>query len=145
MSDMAVTSNNVRAIVQYGARVIPGVANATITIGYVVYQLSTGLWAHADANVSATLATATGIAVESFDGEDTVAAGNALSICLFGPVAGFDALTAGALYYLSATVGRLESANPGAGAFKRIIGQGVKIAGYTALWVNPQLDDAASS
>ncbi len=82
MADMTVVSANVRAHPRHGAVVVPGVAASTVTLGYLVYQNSSGQWAHADANVSATLATVTGLAVESYDGEDTVAAGNALSVCL---------------------------------------------------------------
>lgn len=142
MTDMAVTSTNVRALVEHGAQVVPGIAGATVTIGYLVYQDSSGKWQHADGNVSLTLATVLGVAVESYDGEDTVISGNALSVCILGPVTGFDALTSGALYYLSNTVGRLADA---AGAFNRIIGNGLKIAGFVCLNINPQLSDAASS
>lgn len=144
MGDMAVTSASVRAITSHGAVVIPGVASGTLTVGYAVYETSTG-WAHADANVSAAVAQVTGILVETFDGEDTVTVGNACSICVLGPVSGFDALTYGAMYYLSATVGRIESSFAGAGSFKKIVGQGLTIAGTVCLWVNPVLTDAASS
>lgn len=147
MTDMAVTSKNVRALTDHGAIVFPGVAAATLTVGYAVYQDGNGLWTHADANVSAAVALMTGILVESFDGEDTVIAGNACSVCTFGPVAGFDALTAGPLYYLSATVGRIADAFAGAGSFKKIAGYGFKIANLPniVLWVSPNLTDAASS
>lgn len=141
MTAVAVTSANVRALTSHGAVVVPGTAGATVTVGYIVYQASDGDWEHADANVSATLATAMGIAVQSYDGEDTVAAGNALSVCLRGPVSGWTSLTAGALYYLSDTVGRLDTAE---GAFDRIIGFGMELAGEVVLNVNITLTDAAS-
>lgn len=140
MTVMAVTSAEVRALTSHGAVVMPGRAGATITIGYVVTQEADGDWVHADANVVG-LQTAMGIAVESFDGEDTVAAGNAVSVCVFGPVSGFDALTVPALYYLSDTVGRLDDAE---GAYDRIIGYGMYIAGEVCLFVNIQATDAAS-
>lgn len=147
MADMAVTSTNIRALVSHGAVVWPGVAAATLTVGYAVYQDSNGKWNHADANVSAAVAAVTGIVVETFDGEDTVIAGNACSVCVLGPVSGYDALTAGAFYYLSATVGRIADAFAGAGSFKKIVGYGNKIANLpqVVLWVNPVLTDAASS
>lgn len=140
MTVMAVTSNEVRALTSHGAIVWPGTAGATITIGYVVTQEADGDWVHADANVVG-LQTGLGIAVESYDGEDTVAAGNAVSVCTAGPVSGFDALVSPALYYLSDTVGRLDDT---AGAFDRIIGNGMEIAGEVVLNVNIQLTDAAS-
>jgi hypothetical protein len=145
MTDMAVTSANVRAITSHGAVVVPGVAGGTLTVGYAVYQDSNGLWQHADANVSATVAAVTGIVVETFDGEDTVIANNACSVCVLGPVGGYDALDEGAFYYLSATVGRIADAFAGAGSFKKIVGYGINIAGFVCLWVNPVLTDAASS
>lgn len=140
MTAMAVTSAEVRALTSHGAVVIPGKAGGTITIGYVVTQEADGDWVHADANVVG-LQTALGLAVESFDGEDTVIAGNAVSVCVFGPVSGYDALVSPALYYLSDTVGRLDDA---AGAYDRIIGYGMILAGENVLFVNPQLTDAAS-
>lgn len=140
MTVMAVTSAEVRALTSHGAVVIPGKAGATITIGYVVTQEADGDWVHADANVVG-LQSAMGIAVESFDGEDTVIAGNAVSVVIAGPVSGFDALTVPALYYLSDTVGRLDDAE---GAYDRIIGNGMMLAGEVVLNVNIQLTDAAS-
>lgn len=145
MTVMAVTSNKVRAETTYGAVVVPGVAAATLTVGYAAYQDSTGKWNMADANVSAAVAAQQGIVVETFDGEDTVIVGNACAVCVFGPVSGYDALVPSAFYYLSPTVGRIEDAFAGAGSFKKIIGQGLFIAGFTCLWVNPVLTDAASS
>jgi hypothetical protein len=120
---------------------VPGTAGATVTIGYLVYQASDGDWEHADAN-AAGLEGVLGVAVESYDGEDTVAAGNALSVCMQGPVSGYDALTAGAVYYLSDTVGRLDDA---AGTFDRLVGRGVELAGEVVLWVDVTLSDEASA
>lgn len=141
MSAVAVTSANVRALTSHGAIVIPGVAGATVTNGYLVYQASDGDWEHADAN-SAGLEGVMGVCVQTFDGEDTVAAGNAMSICVKGPVSGFTSLTAGSIYYLSDTVGRLDTA---AGTFDRLIGRGVELAGEVVLWVDITLTDAASA
>lgn len=141
MADMTVVSANVRALTSHGAIVVPGVAGATVTVGYLVYQDSSGLWQHADANVSSTLATVTGIVVQSYDGEDTVTINNALSVCLHGPVSGFTDLNENALYYLSNTVGRISDA---AGAFNRIVGHGMLLAGEIVLNFDIQLTDAAS-
>lgn len=141
MASIAVTSANVRALTSHGAVVIPGTAGATVTNGYLVYSAADGDWEHADANADG-LEGVMGVCVETFDGEDTVAAGNALSVCIKGPVSGFTGLTAGAIYYLSNTVGRLEDA---AGAFNRPVGRGVELAGEVVLWVDITLTDAASS
>lgn len=140
MAAVAVTSANVRALTSHGAVVVPGKAGGTITIGYLVTQESDGDWVHADANAVGSQ-TVLGVAVESFDGEDTVAAGNAVSVCTFGPVSGFTSLTPAALYYLSDTIGRLDTAE---GAYDRIVGVGMYLAGETVLFVNVQLTDAAS-
>lgn len=141
MADIALTSANIRALTSHGAVVVPGTAGGTVTVGYVVYQASDGDWEHADANVSATLATAIGIAVQSFDGEDTIAAGNALSVCLSGPVAGYTDADPGEIYYLSDTVGRIADA---AATFDRILGVGMELGGQDVIFVNIQLSDAAS-
>lgn len=141
MTVVAVTSANVRANTSHGAIVVPGIAGATITIGYLVYQAADGHWEHADAN-AAGLEGVLGVAVESYDGEDTVTVGNAVSVCMGGPVSGFTSLTAGAIYYLSDTVGRLDDA---AGTFDRLIGRGVLLAGEVVLWVDIALSDAASA
>lgn len=142
MADMTVVSANVRALTSHGAVVIPGVAGATVTIGYAVYQAySGGKWSHADGNVSAELASVMGIAVESYDGEDTVTLDNALSICVLGPVGGFTDLVAGDVYWLSDTVGRIAD---GAATFDRIVGRGLMLAGQVVLWVDAVSSDAAS-
>lgn len=141
MTVVAVTSANVRALTSHGAVVVPGEAGATVTIGYLVYQNADGEWEHADANADGEEGVL-GVAVESYDGEDTVVEGNALSVCMMGPVSGFTDLDAGAIYYLSDTVGRLDDA---AGTFDRLIGRGVLLAGEVVLWVDITLTDAASA
>lgn len=141
MADLTVVSANIRAITSHGAVVVPGIAGATVTIGYLVYQAADGHWEHADAN-AAGLETALGVAVESYDGEDTVAAGNALSVCITGPIGGYTDVTPGALYYVSDTVGRIADATA---TFDRIIGNGMMLAGFDVLNLNIQLSDAASA
>lgn len=143
MADMTVVSANVRALTSHGAVVVPGVAGGTITLGYAVYQaISGGKWLHADANVSAETAAVLGIAVESYDGEDTVTLDNAVSVCIAGPVGGFTDLVAGDVYWLSDTVGRIADA---AATFDRVVGNGMMFAGQVVLNVNIQLTDAASA
>lgn len=142
MADIALTSANIRALVPQGAVTIPGTAGATLTVGYLVYQANDGDWEHADGNVDTTLAKAQGVVVQSYDGEDTVAAGNACTICKYGPISGYTGLTAGANYYLSDTVGRIGDA---VGAYDRIIGHGVEISNEVCLWVDIQQNDPSSA
>lgn len=142
MADMAFTAAEIRPLVSHGAIVVPGQAGGTITVGHAVYIASDGDWERADGNVSAAVARGQGIAVESFDGETTINNTDALSIVVFGPVSGFDALTAGANYYISDTVGRIADAP---GTFDRQIGFGVELAGEVVLFVHPQQNDPSSA
>jgi len=140
MSDITVTSANVRALTENGAVLLPPLhAGATVTIGYLVYIASDGDIEHADANVSAALARAVGIAVESYDGETSVASGNPVSVCVFGPVSGFSDLTPGANYYVSDTVGRIADA---AATDDRIVGFAIDAC---TLFVHVQQNDPSSA
>ena len=141
MTDLTLTASNVRALREHGAVVIPGVAGAAMNVGDLVTPSADGAWDPADANVSTGLARAQGIAVASYDGETAIAAGGAVSVCVFGPVSGLDSLTHGANYYLSDTAGKIGDA---VGAYDRIIGYGLKIAGIVCLFVFPQQNDPAS-
>lgn len=143
MSDIALTSANIRALPSHGAIVVPGQAGGTVTVGYLCYMASDGDWEHADGNVAdGVAAKAHGVCVASYDGETTIAAGNALSICVFGPVSGYTSLSAGANYYLSDTVGRIGDA---VGTYDRIVGFGIELAGEVCLFVHPQQNDPSSS
>lgn len=142
MSDISYTAANIRALVSHGAIVMPGQAGAATSIGHLVYAASDGDWEDADGNVSAPLARAQGIAVESFDGETTINNTDPVSVCVFGPVSGWTGLTAGANYYLSDTVGRIADA---VGTYDRIIGYGVEIAGEVCLFVSVQQNDPSSA
>jgi len=140
MADVTVTSASVRALTANGAVLLPPKhAGGTVTIGYLVYIDSSGNIQHADANVSAALSRAVGIAVESYDGETSVASGNPVSVCVFGPVSGFSSLTPGANYYISDTVGRIADA---AATYDRIVG--FAIDAYT-LFVHVQQNDPSSA
>lgn len=142
MADMAFTAVEIRPLPSHGAIIVPGTAGGTITVGHVVYVASDGDWERADGNVSAALGRAQGIAVESYDGETTINTGDPVSVVVFGPVSGFDALTAGANYYVSDTVGRL---NDTVGTFDRGVGYGIELAGEVCLFVFPQQNDPSSA
>lgn len=142
MSDMAFTAAEIRPLKEHGAVIVPGTAGGTITVGHLVYIASDGDWERSDGNVSAAVARTQGIAVESYDGETTINAGDPVSVVVFGPVSGFDDLTAGANYYTSDTVGRIADA---VGTFDRQVGYGMELAGEVVLFVFPQQNDPSSA
>lgn len=139
---MAVTARLVRAL--NGAITRPGVAGGALAMGDAAYLNSSGQWVEADANVSAAVAGARGIVVAVNEpGETTVASGDALEVCVFGPVGGFSSLTPGARQFLSNTAGELvETAPTGAGTWTSPIGY-AEAAGI--LFVNPGLAAPSSN
>ena len=108
MADITVTSAQVKALQDNGALVRPYTAGGAITIGYAVYIAADGDVEHADGSAVGT-AGAIGIAVESYDGETSVAAGDPVSVCVFGPVSGFSSATPGGKAWVSDTAGRVAS------------------------------------
>ena len=144
MADISLTAANIRPLFEYGAIVVPGTAGGSLTLGQLVYEDGSAGWKPADANVSgdADSARAQGIVVESYDGDTSIASGEAISVCLFGPVAGFSSLTAGANYYVSDNAGYISD---DADTYDRIIGFGVTIAGEVCIFVHPQQNDPSSS
>lgn len=139
MADISLTAAQIRALTENGARVRPFTAGGTVTIGQAVYIATDGDVEPADANAGTPAEQAIGIAVESYDGETSIAAGNPVSVCVFGPVSGFASMTPGDVLYVSNTVGAIADA---AGSFSRVIGHAESA---TVLWVNPEQSDAASS
>jgi hypothetical protein len=142
MADISLTAANIRALVEYGAVVVPGTAGASLSIGQLVYEDSTNGWKAADADVSAAPARAQGMVVESYDGDSTIASGEAISVCLFGPVGGLSSLTAGSNYYISDTAGSISD---DADTYDRIVGFGITIAGEVCLFLHFQQNDPSSS
>lgn len=143
MSDVTIdTRANIRALTANGAVTVPGQAGGTISIGDVVYVASDGDWERADANGAQALARGQGIAVQSYDGETTITAGNPVTVCMYGPVAGFDNVTPGANYYISDTAGALGDAPA---TYDRIVGFGIELGGKNCLFVNPQQNDPSSA
>jgi len=73
------------------------------------------------------LARAVGIVVEvaKLLGTDTDAeAGDAVTVCIYGPVGGFNSLAAGTFGYASGTAGEIEDTNPGdADTYAFIVGR----------------------
>lgn len=108
-NEITVTAAQVSALPANGAVLHTFTAGGTITIGNLVYIDGSGYAQHADGNVSIAVATAVGIAVESYDGQTSVASGDPVAVALFGPVSGYSGMTPGSYVYVSDTVGRLSS------------------------------------
>ena len=143
MADITIsTPANIRPLVKQGAIVHQGAAGVALTVGNALYLASDGTWKKADGNVSAAVARVQGVAVESFDGETSIASGDPVSVCTFGPISGIGGLTAGANYYLSDNAGAIADA---VGLFDRIIGWGIKLAGEVCLFVSIQQNDPSSA
>jgi len=139
MADVTFTAAEIAPLREHGAVVLDGRAGGAITVGHLVYMASDGDWERADANVSAAVARAQGIAVASYDGETTIASGDPVSVCVFGPVAGFSSLTPGANLYISDTVGRIADA---AATYDRIIGWALTAG---VIFVSIQQNDPSSA
>lgn len=138
-NEIAVTAAEVRALTENGAVLRRFIADAAITIGNLVYIKSDGEVAHADGNGSLDIARAIGIAVESYDGETTVNAGDPVTVCVFGPVSGYSGMTPGAPFYISDTIGRLSTV---AGTVSRIMGYSESA---TVAFVHPQQNVTSSA
>ena len=139
MALISLTSADIRALEPNGAVVRPYTAGGAITVGYAVYVADDGDVEQADANAGGGAEDAIGIAVESYDGETSISAGDPVSVCVFGPVGGFSGMTPGDTLYVSDTVGRIADA---AATFDRIIGWAESA---TVVFVNPVRDDTASA
>ena len=139
MSALAFTAANIRALTSQGAVTRPGSAGATVTIGQAVYRHTDGTYKPSDSDASKAASEAIGIAVESYDGETTIASGSAMTVCVWGPVAGFTSLTPNALGWVSDTAGSIDTA---AGTFDRILGYAESA---TVFFVNPDINDPSSA
>lgn len=120
---MSVTAANVRALNEAETRTM--VAGGSLTMGNVVYVNSSGNVVAAQANAALT-AEAVGIVVAvAQPGQTTAVSGEAVEVCVFGPVSGFGSLTAGAVQYLSdSSAGALtETAPSGSGKWAKAIGR----------------------
>lgn len=106
------TAANVSALP--GAIVKNILADETLALGQSVYINGDGEAALAQANVAAT-SHARGIVVSVNDasGATTAAAGRTVSVCVFGPVAGFTDMTEGGIIWQSAaTAGAVTQTQP---------------------------------
>lgn len=139
MADIAFTAAQIKPLTFNGAVLRNFTAGGTITVGHLVYVAADGHVEEADANAGTPAEQAIGIAVESYDGETTITAGNPVTVCVFGPVSGYSGMTPGDILWVSDTVGRIADA---AATFDRIIGR-AESAGV--VFVDPVLSEAASA
>lgn len=137
-NEITVTAAQIRALTDNGAVLQSYRAGGTISIGNLVYLASDGDVEHADGNGSLATAAAIGIAVASYDGETSVASGDPVTVCVFGPVSGYSGMTPGANVYVSDTVGRLSTV---AGTASRIIGYS---RSASVVFVHPQQNTTSS-
>lgn len=94
-------------------------------LGKPVYVDSDGNVALSDANATATEARAIGIivALPNRYSENSIPAGESLTVCVFGPVWGFSGLAEGTYGYVSKTAGEIDDTAPTGGAYQYVLGQ----------------------
>jgi len=120
MADIDFTVADIRPL--NGAITRRGVAGATLTPGQVVYLDGANGWKLADADALAS-SQGKGIVVGGGHGGSSYAAGEAVDICVFGPVEGFTSMTPGGLAYASTTAGDMDQTKPAtAGDYPCVIG-----------------------
>jgi hypothetical protein len=108
MSAITVTAANVRPL--EGAVLRRYAAGGSGSKGDVVYVASDGDVEVTDAD-SAGTSNGVGIVVGvSDEGVTTFVAGDAVTVCVYGPVGGFTLATPGAVSYVSGTAGKLDTA-----------------------------------
>ena len=108
-----------------------------VLAGHAVRLDSSGDVQTADA-VTFANAKVMGVAVADNDGGTAFASGEAIDVCVSGPLAGFTALAEGTLHYTSANAGSIADASAGSGNYKWIIGMA---HAATILFINPFTDD----
>lgn len=119
---MAVTAANVRPL--EGSILRQYDAGGSLTVGNSVYIAADGDVEQSDANAAlSSQAIGVVVAVKDTAGATTAAAGDAVTVCVFGPVAGFSSLNEAALQYVSETAAAItETAPSGAGTWTHVVG-----------------------
>lgn len=111
----------------------------TVLAGQAVYLDTSGDVNPAEA-VTSTHQVVVGIAVADNDGGTSFATGDRIDVCVFGPLAGFSSLGEGTLAYCGTLAGQIETANPGSGNYKYVVGVAFS---STIVFVNPYTDNIA--
>lgn len=139
MASLSFTAANVRPLDGAVTRGFTAAA-ASITPGDLVYIVaSDGDVDLADGNGAQALARAVGIVTAIQGGKASTAAGDRVTVVLFGPVAGFTGLTPGANGYVSDTAGDIADA---VATYDRIVGFAESA---TVFFVSIQQNDPSSA
>lgn|SRR5574341_169124 len=138
---MAVTAAQVRAL--EGSLTRPIKAGGAVVMGNAAYIDSNGKLQKAQANLAATSDAKGVIVAVNEPGETTAGDTEAVTLCTFGPVAGFSSLTPGSVYYVDdATAGAIVATAPsGTGKWAKAIGYAESA---TILFVMPGITAARS-
>lgn len=118
---LSFTAAKIRPLIP--SETIQGTADAaSMTPGDLVYKKSDGDFALCDAN-GATTVEAVGIIVAIQNGKASTAAGDVVTVCTRGRVAGFSSLTDGAQGYAAEAAGDIvDTAPTGAGTWTKRVG-----------------------
>ena len=118
---MAVTAANVRSL--EGAILRDFDAGGSGSLGNAIYIASDDDVEQTDANLAVSSAGRGVVVAVHKAGQSTFAAGDRVTVCLFGPVAGFSSLTPNTRQYVGETAGAIvETAPSGAGTWTWAIG-----------------------
>jgi hypothetical protein len=140
MADASYTADNIK--VMEGAVTRHFIAGEALALGDWVYIASDGEVEKADANAAAT-AEGAGLVVGCVDDTGASAAGDPVTVCVFGPVAGFSSLNEGTVYFTSANAGKIADAAPsGAGSWTNGAGRAERA---DVFFVQPGLRAATSN
>lgn len=135
MASITVTAANVRAM--NGSIVRRYTAAEALAPGQPVYLSASKTVTRADGSAVATLIPFLGIVVGDQDGNTTIPSGAEVDVCVFGPVTGISGATAGALVYVSDTVGEITEA-AGEATKDMVVGF---VEQATVLFIRPQIKD----
>lgn len=142
MADITPTAADIRAL--EGAVLRPYDAGAELDVGEWGYVAADGDIEGSDANVAVS-SDVIGIivAVADTSGGITAAAGDALSVCTFGPVSGFSGLTPGDRVYVSETANKVADVAPsGALTWTHCVGY---VESATTIFVMPGVSAPSSN
>lgn len=131
MGDISMTASDIRPLPGALCRRLD--AGGTVYAGEAVYLASDGDIERADADDSLT-AQVYGIAVADSDGGTAFSSGDAVDVCVMGPVTGYSSLTAGLHVFASGTAGGMQQDDVGAGTYEFVVGRAESAA---TIFVNP--------
>ena len=139
MTDIALSALvNVRPLL--GSIIRPFVCAEVVDVGEAVYLNTSGKVALADADAYLTAKVIGVIGAIGAYGKTTSVANEQVDVVLFGPVAGWTALTPGEELFASIAAGAIEDATAGTGDFRYLVGWAVDAE---TIFISPFTDDVA--